>query len=90
MSESKTCVNGMGMSFPEGRVPSKLVSTCPRSSQLVNGSHVGKCCNYYQFIMKAEGMKNHGVRIMYALKTLSHVLCTQGGVMEDLHSIWNI
>jgi hypothetical protein len=29
-------------------------------------------------------MKNHDIRITYAPKTLSFVLCTQRGVMEDL------
>jgi hypothetical protein len=80
----ETYVNGTGMLFPESRVLSKLVSTCPRSSQVVNGGHIGRCCNYYQFIMKAEGMKNHGVRITYALQPLSPVPYTQGCVMENL------
>jgi hypothetical protein len=54
----------------------KSISTCPRSSQVVNGSRIGKCNNYYQFIMKAEGMKNHDVHIMHALQTLSPVFYT--------------
>jgi hypothetical protein len=62
----------------------KSVSTCPRSSQVVNGSRIGKCNNYYQFIMKAEGMKNHGVRIMHALQTLSPVFYMWGCAMENL------
>jgi hypothetical protein len=62
----------------------KSVSTCPRSSQVVNGSCIGKCNNYYQFIMKAEGMKNRGVRIMHALQTLSPVFYMWGCAMENL------
>jgi hypothetical protein len=62
----------------------KLVSTCPRSSQVVNGSHISKCKNYYQFIMKVEGMKNHGVRIMHALQTLSHVFYMWGRPIENM------
>jgi hypothetical protein len=34
--------------------------------------------------MKVEGMKNQGVRITYALKTLSLLPYTQGYVMEDM------
>jgi hypothetical protein len=40
--------------------------------------------NYYQLIMKAEGMKNHGVRIMYALQPLSPVPYMRGCAMENL------
>jgi hypothetical protein len=62
----------------------KYVSTCPRSSQVVNGSRIGKCKNYYEFIMKAEGMKNHDVCIMHALQTLSPVFYTWGCAMENM------
>jgi hypothetical protein len=34
--------------------------------------------------MKAEGRKNRGVRIMHALRTLSHVFYTWGCAMENL------
>jgi hypothetical protein len=37
----------------------KPVSTCHRSSQVVNASRIKNYNNYYQFIMKVEGMKNH-------------------------------
>jgi hypothetical protein len=50
-----------------------LVSTYPRSSQVVNGSHIVKCYKYYIFIMKDEGIKNHGVRITNSLQPLSPV-----------------
>jgi hypothetical protein len=56
---------------------------CPRLSQVVNG-RISKYSSYYQFIMKAKGMKNHGVRIMHAHQTLSHVSYTQGFSMENL------
>jgi hypothetical protein len=80
----ETYVNGTGMLFPESRVLSKLVSMCPRLSQVVNGGHVGRCFNYYQFIMKVEGMKNHGICITYALQPLSPVPYMQGCVMENM------
>jgi hypothetical protein len=56
----------------------------PRSSQVVNGNHIRKYSNYYQFIMKAEGMKNHGIRIMHAQQTLSPVSYTWGFSMKNL------
>jgi hypothetical protein len=56
----------------------------PRSSQVVNGNRISKYNSYYQFIMKAEGMKNHGVRIMHAQQTLSPVSYTWGFSMENL------
>jgi hypothetical protein len=62
----------------------KSVSTCPRSSQVVNGSRIGKCNNYYQFIIKAEGMKNRGVCTMHALQTLSPVFYMRGCAMKNL------
>jgi hypothetical protein len=62
----------------------KGVSTCLRSSQVVNRRHVVKCSNHYQPIMKARKMNNHGVRIMYALQSLSPVLYTRGCAMENL------
>jgi hypothetical protein len=34
--------------------------------------------------MEAEGMKNHGVRIMHDQPTLSPVSCTWGFSMENL------
>jgi hypothetical protein len=61
----------------------KGVSTCPRSSQVVNRSRVGKCSNHYQLIMKVGRMKNCSVCIMYALQPLSLVLYTRGCAMEN-------
>jgi hypothetical protein len=58
--QSRNIREWYGYVVPRKSVLSKLVSTCPRSSQVVNGGHIDRCCNYYQFIMKAEGMKNHG------------------------------
>jgi hypothetical protein len=81
----KTCISGMGMYFPRKLSPiEKPVSTCPRSSQVVNRGRVSKYNNYYQFIMEAEGMKNHDVHIMHAQQTLSPVSYTQGFAMENL------
>jgi hypothetical protein len=51
---------------------------------VVNRGHISKYNSYYQFIMKAEGMKNHGVRIMHAQQTLSPVSYTRGFSMENL------
>jgi hypothetical protein len=65
----------------------KGVSTCPRSRKVVNRSHVGKCSDHHQLIMGAGRMKNHGVRITYALQLLSVVLYTCWGAMEDLRFI---
>jgi hypothetical protein len=63
---SDTCIRGTGMYFPRKlSLVEKPVSTCPKSSQVVNRGHFSKYNNYYQFIMEAEGMKNHGVRIMH-------------------------
>jgi hypothetical protein len=62
----------------------KLISTSPKSSQVVNGSHVSKCCNYYHFIMKAYVMKNSSIRIMYSLQPLTLVPYTQGCAMGNL------
>jgi hypothetical protein len=39
----------------------------------LNRSHVGKCNNHHQLIMKAGRMKNHDARITYALQLLSVV-----------------
>jgi hypothetical protein len=65
----------------------KGVSTCPRSRQVVNRSHIGKCSDHHQLIMRAGRMKNHGVRITYALQLLSTVLYTREGAMENLQFI---
>jgi hypothetical protein len=73
------------MSFPRKSSPvEKLVSTCPRSSQVVNRGHVSKYNSYYQFIMEAEGMKNHDVCIMHDQQALSPVSYTRGFSMENL------
>ena len=74
----------MGILFPKSQVLSKLVSTCLRSSQVVNGCHINRRCNCYQFIIKAKRMKNHGVHIMYALQPSSPIPYTQGCVTEIL------
>jgi hypothetical protein len=73
------------MSFPRKLSPvEKPVSTCPRSSQVVNRGHVSKYNSYYQFIMEAEGMKNHDIRIMHDQQALSPVSYTRGFSMENL------
>jgi hypothetical protein len=83
--QSRNLYKWYGYVFSKESSPvKKPVSTCPRSSQVVNGSHIGKYNNYYQFIMKAEGMKNRGVRIMHAQQTLSPVSYTRGFSMENL------
>jgi hypothetical protein len=51
---------------------------------VVNKGHVGKCHSYYQFIMKAEGMENHNVRIIHALQILSPAFHTWGFSMNNL------
>ena len=68
------------------RVESRQEASCyvPRSSQVVNKGDVGKCHGYYQFIMKAEGMKNCGIRIMHSQQTLSPVSYTRGFAIENL------
>jgi hypothetical protein len=62
----------------------KPVSKCPGSSQVVNRGHIKKYNSYYQFIIEAEGMKNHGVRIMHDQPTFSYVPYMQGFSMENL------
>jgi hypothetical protein len=51
---------------------------------MVNRGRVGKYNNYYQFIMKAKGMKNHDVHIMHAQQTLSPASYTRGFSMDNL------
>jgi hypothetical protein len=51
---------------------------------VVNKGHVGKCHSYYQFIMKAEGMKNCSVRIIHAQQTVSPAFHTRGFSMNNL------
>jgi hypothetical protein len=65
----------------------KGVSMCPRSRQVVNRSCIGKCSDHHQLIMGVGRMKNHGVRITYALQLLSVVLYTRWGAMEDLQFV---
>jgi hypothetical protein len=78
-------IRGMGMSFPKRSKPvRKLVLYVPQLSQVVNKGHIGKCNNYYQFIMKAEGMKNHSVHIIHAQQTISPAFHTQRFSMNDL------
>jgi hypothetical protein len=87
----ETCIGGTTMYFPRKLSPvEKPVSTCPKSSQVVNRGHVIKYNNYYQFIMEAEGMKNHDVRIMHDQQALSPVSYTQGFSMETCNLICNI
>jgi hypothetical protein len=83
----QTCVNKYESVPKESGPVKKGVSTCPRSRQVVNRSRIGKCSNHYRLIMKAGRMKNHGVRIMYALQPLSTVLYMRGCAMENLQSI---
>jgi hypothetical protein len=70
---------------------SKKVESCretslyvPRSSQVVNIGHASKYISYYQLIMEAEGMKNHGIRIMHDKLALSPVPYMWGFPMEKL------
>jgi hypothetical protein len=51
---------------------------------VVNESHIGKYNSYYQFIMKAKGMKNCGVRITYDQQASLPVSYTWGFSMESL------
>jgi hypothetical protein len=70
----KTCVNGTSL-FPKSRVLSERKFYVPEGrGKLLNRSHIGKCNDHHQLIMKAERMKNHGARITYALQPLSVVL----------------
>jgi hypothetical protein len=81
----ENCIRGTGMSFPKRSNPvKKPVSTYPWSSQVVNKGRVGKCHSYYQFIMKAEGMKNCSVRIIHAQQTVSPAFHTWGFSMNNL------
>jgi hypothetical protein len=56
----------------------ELIPIFPRLIQVVNESRIGKWKSYYEFMMKAEGRKNHGVRIMHTPRTLLHVFYTAG------------
>jgi hypothetical protein len=81
----KTCIKGMGMPFPrKSSHVKKTVSMCPKSSQVVNGGRFGKYNSYYQFIMKAEGMKNRSIRIIHAQQVVSPVSYMRRFSMENM------
>jgi len=62
----------------------ELIPIFPRLIQVVNESHIGKWRSYYEFMMKVEGRKNHGVRIMHTPRTLLHVFYLLGCAKESL------
>jgi hypothetical protein len=70
----KTCVSGKGL-FPKSRVLSEeKVLRAKGRGKLLNRSHVDRCNDHHQLIMKSERMKNHGAHITYTLQLLSVVL----------------
>jgi hypothetical protein len=70
----KTCVSGKGI-FPKSRALSEeKVLRAKGQGKVLNISHVGRCNDHHQLIMKLERMKNHDAHIMYTLQLLSVVL----------------
>jgi hypothetical protein len=86
----QTCVNKYESVPKESGPVKKGVSTCPRSRQVVNRSHIGKCSNHDRLIMKAGRMKNRDVRIMYVLQPLSAILYTRDVLWKICSPIRNI
>jgi hypothetical protein len=70
--------------FPKVESVKKPASTYPCRVKWLNKGHVGKCHSYYQFIMKAEGMKNCSIRIIPAQKIVSPAFHTRGFTMNNL------